>query len=178
MYTRACTDANNCGTTINKPPVGPLALPSLDVNYYRCKVEPIFDRGCAMMGCHGTAASDNTRAFRVFARGRRRNDETVPAMASCLETMPVNLEQAGSGTIMCHGWTAHTDAEWQKNFDSARALMLGITNPDQCDLLAQPVVGGKAHTGVHLFASTADPDYVTIKAWLSGATLPSCDPMN
>jgi hypothetical protein len=56
--------------------------------------------------------------------------------------------------------------------------MVGLTNPDDCDLLAQPLVGGKAHTGVHVFASKSDPDYQTIKAWLGGATLPSCDPQN
>ena len=175
-YTRSCVDVASCGTTANKPDVGPIALPNLDVNYYRCKVEPIFDRGCAMMGCHGTATTDMSRAFRVFARGRRRNSETAPPM--CLESMPVDLDKAGSGTTMCHGWTAHTTAEWQKNYDSARAQMLGLTNPDQSDLLSQPVVGGKAHTGVHVFASTADPDYQTIRAWLTGATLPSCNPMN
>jgi hypothetical protein len=176
MYTRMCSDANNCGTTANKPPVGPIPLPALDVNYYRCKVEPILDRGCSMMACHGTAATDNTRAFRVFARGRRRNDETAQPM--CLETMAVNLDVAGSGTTMCHGWTAHTNAEWQKNYDSSRALLVGLSDPDQSDLLAQPVVGGKAHTGVHVFASKTDPDYVTIRSWLTGATLGSCDPMN
>jgi hypothetical protein len=176
MYIRTCTDTNNCGTTANKPSQGPIPLPALDVNFYRCNVEPILDRGCSMMGCHGTAATDNSRAFRVFARGRRRNEETAQPM--CLETMPVNLDVAGSGTTMCHGWTAHTTAEWQKNYDSARALMVGLTDPDQSDLLAQPVVGGKAHTGVHIFASKTDPDYVTIRSWLTGATLASCDPMN
>ncbi len=175
-YTRTCTDNNNCGTANSKPNEGPIPLPALDMDYYKCKVEPIFDRGCAMMGCHGTAPSDNTRAFRVFARGRRRNSEQVTAM--CLDSGMQNLDK-GDGTIMCYGWRAHTDAEWQANFDSARAFMLGLADPDQSDLLAQPVAGGKAHTGVHLWASKTDPDYVTVKAWLAGAKLgTTCVPWN
>jgi len=174
-YTRVCTDTNGCATSLGKPSEGPVALPSLDMPYYKCKVEPIVDRGCAMMGCHGTSVSDGTRAYRVFARGRRRNSQTVPAM--CLDSGSQNLDK-GTATIMCYGWSGHSDDEWQKNYDSARALMVGVANVDDCDLLSQPVVGGKAHTGVHLFASRTDPDYLTIKAWLMGATLPSCDPMN
>jgi hypothetical protein len=176
QYSRSCADQNRCGTTASEPPTGPTALPALDLDYFKCKVEPVLDRGCAMMGCHGTAVDDNTRAFRVFARGRRRNRQTVPPL--CLDTQPVNLE-TGSGTVMCYGWTAHTAEEWQANFDSARALLLGVQNPDDSDLLAQPVVGGKAHTGVHLFASAADPDYQTLRAWLAGAKLgATCNPMN
>jgi hypothetical protein len=174
-YTRTCSDQNACGTTASKPSEGPVTLPALDMSFYRCKVEPILDRGCAMMGCHGTADGDNARAYRILARGRRRNSQSVPAM--CLDSGTQNLSK-GSGTVMCYGWTAHTTEEWQKNYDSARALMLGVSNPDDSDLLAQPVVGGKAHTGVHLWAGKSDADYQTIKAWLGGATLPSCDPMN
>src|SRR5262245_58160320 len=37
MFTRACTDANACGTTVNKPNEGPVALPDLDMDYYKCK---------------------------------------------------------------------------------------------------------------------------------------------
>jgi len=179
LYSRNCTDNNRCGTTVHKPPVGPIPLPALDLDYFKCKVEPILDRGCAMMDCHGTKASDSSRLFRVFARGRRRNSEMVPPLASCAETTPQNLEQVGSGTIQCHGASAHTATEWQMNFDSARAQMLGFTNPDQSDLLLEPVNGGKSHNGVHLFADKNDPDYVTIKNWLSGAALGAvCDPLN
>ena len=38
-------------------------------------------------------------------------------------------------------------------------------------LLAQPVAGGKAHTGVHLWKDKNDADYKTIASWLTGATL-------
>jgi hypothetical protein len=179
LWSRICVDNNHCGTTLHEPPTGPLPLPSLDLDYFKCKVEPILDRGCAMLGCHGTKASDSTHAFRVFARGRRRNQELVPPIASCGESTPQDLEQTGSGTILCQGATLHTPTEWQMNFDSARSLLLGVPNPDDCDLLAQPVVGGKSHSGVHLFGGKTDPDYVTIRSWLAGAALgTACDPQN
>ncbi len=171
--TRTCTDLNMIGTSECKPPEGPVALPALDMSYFKCNVEPIFDRGCAMMGCHGT---DEGRYFRVYARGRLRNSEIVDRVNSCLETGTVNLQLAGSGTVMCEGWLPHTASEWQKNFDSARSFMLGVTAPEQSELLLQPVVGGRPHVGVHLFTES-DPDYQTIRAWLGGATLPSCDPL-
>src|SRR5207253_266175 len=108
--------------------------------------EPIFDRGCAMMGCHGTTQG---RAFHVFARGRKRNAEVVAQVPTCpVGPQMVDLDKDGSGTVMCVGWSAHTQEEWQQNYDNSRSMMVGITDPEQCDLLAQPVVGGKAHTGV------------------------------
>src|SRR5262245_47161391 len=66
--TRTCTDKNNCGTNNNKPKES-ATLPALDLDYYKCKVEPIFDRGCAHIGCHGT---EQGRALRTYARGRLR----------------------------------------------------------------------------------------------------------
>jgi hypothetical protein len=174
LYTRKCVDAAQCGTTAQKPPEGPVALPELDLDYFKCKVEPILDRGCAMMGCHGTEVG---RAFKIYGRGRLRRNETVPQVYSCpVGPQMVNLQEEGSGTVMCVGWSAHTEGEWQENFDNARSFMIGITDPAQSDLLAQPVIGGKAHEGVHLFAKT-DADYQTIAAWLGGAKLgTTCDP--
>jgi hypothetical protein len=172
LYSRTCTDANDCGTTAGKPPEGPVDLPALDFDYYKCKVEPIFDRGCAFMGCHGT---ETGRAFKVYARGRLRHKEMVKEVCPGEPPM-LDLQANGSATIMCLGWTPHTATEWQSNYDIARSFMLGVTNPDESDLLAQPVVGGKSHAGVHLFAKT-DADYATIKSWLAGAKLGStCNP--
>jgi hypothetical protein len=170
--TRVCTDRNMIGTTECKPPEGPVTLPALDLPYFQCNVQPILDRGCSMMGCHGT---DEGRAFRVYSRGRLRNSEIVDRVDSCLQTGTVDLQEAGSGTVMCEGWLPHTEAEWRKNFDSARSFMLDVAAPEQSELLLQPVVGGRPHVGVHLFTES-DPDYQTIRAWLGGATLPSCDP--
>lgn len=173
-YSRTCSDQNQCGTSALKPPEGPVPLPELDMEFYKCNVEPIFDRGCAMIGCHGTEVG---RAFKVYARGRLRHNETVPQVSSCpIGPQMVNLADEGSGTVMCVGWSPHTEAEWQQNYDNARAFMVGVQNPEDCELLAQPVIGGKAHAGVHLF-SKSDTDYQTILKWLNGTKLGSaCDP--
>jgi hypothetical protein len=174
MSTRQCTDANACGTTALRPPEGPLALPALDLDFYKCNVEPILDGGCAMLGCHG---AEQGRALKIYARGRLRRKETVPQVASCpVGPQMVDLADEGSGTVMCIGWSPHTPGEWQENFDSARSFMIGLTDAEESDLLLQPMYGGKAHAGVHLFAK-GDPDYETIKSWLGGAKLGSaCDP--
>jgi hypothetical protein len=175
-YTRTCTDANNCGATSGEPATGPVALPNLDMAFYKCNVEPIFDRGCAFMNCHGT---ETGRALKVYARGRLRMDAMVPPPSSysCPDNAATVPLKTGIGTDMCEGWFPHTDAEWQSNYDDARSFMVGLdaSTVGQSDLLAQPVYGGKAHAGVHLFKST-DPDYQTIKSWLTGAKLASCDP--
>jgi hypothetical protein len=173
-YTRTCTDADKCGTTADKPPEGPLSLPDLDLDYYKCKVEPIFDRGCAMMGCHGV---ETGRAFKIYARGRLRHKEMVKQVSTCpIGPQTLDLQDNGSATVMCLGWSPHTAAEWQSNYDISRSFMIGITDPDQSDLIAQPIVGGKAHAGVHLFAK-GDADHVTLQAWLGGQKLGStCDP--
>lgn len=166
--TRTCIDANEIGTTVCKPTEGPVTLPALDLEYYKCNVHPIVQRGCSMMACHGTEIG---RAYRVYARGRLRNDEVVNRTGTCIpSTGQVNLREEGTGTVMCEGWLPHTAREWKKNYDSARSFMLDVADPAQSDLLRQPVVGGKPHIEVKLFRTT-DADYLTIHAWLSGATL-------
>ncbi|MBI2894305.1 MAG: hypothetical protein HYY06_12200 [Deltaproteobacteria bacterium] len=168
--TRSCVDRNETGTSECKPPTGPVTLPELDMAFFRCEVEPILDRGCSMMGCHGT-----NRPLRVFSRGRLRNSEVVQRVDSCLKRGEVDLAEAGSATVMCEGWLPHTDAEWKKNFDSARAFLMGVGSPEDSELLRQPVVGGMPHEGVHLF-DRGDADYQTILEWLGGATREECDP--
>ncbi len=164
---RTCTDKNMRGTTLCKPATT-ATLPALDLEAYKCNVEPILDHGCGMLGCHGV---EKGHSFRMYARGRLRNDETVPQVPTC-PGGPVNLAMMGSGTVMCVGWSKHTDAEWQKNFDSARSFMIGVASPDDSELLAEPLAGTYyAHTAVKLFASTTDPKYVAIRAWLAGGTL-------
>jgi hypothetical protein len=166
--TRTCVDRNDTGTTACKPSEGPVTLPALDLDYYKCRVSPIIQRGCAMMGCHGT---ETGRPFRTYARGRLRNDQIVNRTGTCIpQTGQVNLQEAGTGTVMCEGWLPHTAEEWKKNFDSARSFMLGVTDPADSDLLLQPVVGGKPHIEIKLFRDT-DADYATIRDWLGGATL-------
>jgi hypothetical protein len=172
VATRSCMDLHQVGTTKCQP-ASSAALPALDQNKYRCEVEPILDRSCAMLGCHGT---ETGHPLRIYARGRLRNDETVPQVSTCLNPgSPVNLQQQGTGTIMCVGWSAHTATEWQKNFDAARLFLLGTT-PAASALVREPLAGSPlTHSGIKLWSSTADPDYQTILAWLGGATRATCN---
>ncbi len=122
-YARTCTDAAACGTTTQKPSEGPVALPDLDLDYYKCNVEPILDGSCAMLGCHGV---EQGRALEIYARGRLRHKETVVQVSSCpIGPQMLDLAAEATGTVMCVGWSPHTAAEWQENYDSARSFMVG-----------------------------------------------------
>lgn len=179
--TRTCTDSNACGTTALRPPLT-ATLPTLDLNFFKCNVQPVLDAKCSMLGCHGT---ETDRGLRIYARGRLRNSETIPANSPiCVvaNPQPVQLDTDCTASVegVCRN-CGHSAAEWQRNFDSARSFALDSNlqripagQEDSSDLLAQPVVGGKAHSNVHLFQKT-DPDYVLLKQWLSGMTLATCN---
>ena len=176
--TRSCTDGNACGTTEDKP-LEAATLPALDENFYRCNVEPVLDRKCSQMGCHGT---EEGRALRLYARGRLRHaGEPLTAPAGC--AVPVTTDEC-IGSLLCKCRGPKTTTERRKNYDSARAFGLDSTgspiavgSEDTSELISQPVVGGKAHAGIHLFR-TDDADYNAIKDWLGGATLATCNSVN
>jgi hypothetical protein len=174
MATRTCLDAMGCGDNSTKPSVGPLAVPALDRNYYRCNVQPVVDATCSMMGCHGT---DTGRAYRVYARGRWRNSQMVPGAPTCPNSSTLrDLQTEGSGTIMCLGWSRLTAQEWQKNYDNARLFAVGLSSTAGSQLLLEPLGGSAyAHDGIKVFTGT-DARYSALKAWLDGATAPAtCD---
>jgi len=101
----------------------------------------------------------------------------VDNTGTCLKTGQVNLNTEGTGTVMCEGWLPHTPAEWQKNYDSARAFLTQYLTPEETELLLQPTQGtGFQHAGVHPFKKD-DASYTTIKRWLSGEKLGApCNP--
>jgi uncharacterized protein (TIGR03382 family) len=70
---RVCTDKNNLGTTSCKP-AETATLPALDIDMYKCRVQPIFQRGCGMMACHG---NETEHPFRIYSRGRWRNKQKI-----------------------------------------------------------------------------------------------------
>jgi hypothetical protein len=178
--TRVCTDTNNCGTMANKPATT-ATLPALDKSFFECDVEPILDAKCSMMGCHGT---ETGRALRVYSRGKLRDASvplanTPPPPNNCTPT----LLSACIGTNDCHCAGPHAAQEWDRNFDAARGMMLDVNGNlipaaqvATSDLLAQPVVGGKSHAGVHLFKLN-DAEYTVIKNWLTGSTDAGCSPL-
>jgi hypothetical protein len=175
--TRVCTDLHACGTTMDKP-VETATLPALDKNFFQCNVQPILDAKCSMMGCHGT---ETGRALRVYSRGKLR-DANVAAPPANPAGCPVSPLDQCTGTNDCHCAGPHALEEWQRNYDAARGLALDaqgnpipVAQADTSDMIQQPVVGGKSHAGVHLFKAN-DAEYTTIKNWLSGSTLASCNP--
>jgi hypothetical protein len=164
--TRTCTDKNSVGTTTCKP-AETATLPALDLEMYKCEIHPIFQRGCGQLACHG---NETDHEFRIYTRGRWRNNQIVNRTGTCIpQTGTVNLQTAGSGTVMCEGWLPHTAEEWKKNFDSSRSFMLGVTTPADSLLVREPTTGGLPHAQVKLF-TPGDADYQTIVSWLGGAT--------
>jgi hypothetical protein len=128
---------------------------TLDVPYYRCKVQPVLDNGCAQLACHG----DARRAFHVFTRNRLRLDGT-----NTDRNQPL------------------TERELLANFDNAAGF--AAADPDASWLLNKPLDeagGGWFHLGRELFGGddvwlTRDDDgYTTVREWLAGATEdPAC----
>ena len=181
--TRTCTDKSACPAAANKP-AETATLPALDIEFFKCTVQPVFDRKCSQLACHG---SETDRALRIYARGRLRNAETLPVNTpNCNNTTPVPLATQCTGSLEgpCRSCT-HTPTEWQRDFDSARGFALDQNlkqipagQEDSSDLIAQPVVGGKSHANIHLFKS-GDADYTALKQWISGAkyagTCPTLD---
>ncbi len=180
--TRTCADANGCGTTFDMPATS-ATLPSLDFDFYECNVEPILDRGCAHMACHGT---ENGRALRTYHRGRRRIT-TVPSdppseqlheLRACLGNPAVIIPpQDCHGSVECSCWQLpHTPREWIRNFDAARGFAMdasgaALSDMSQSELLRQPEIGGPfQHQDIH-FWRPGDADYQTILSWLEGASL-------
>jgi hypothetical protein len=176
MATRTCLDTNLCGTTCSRPDQGPTALPALNLNYYKCNVQPVMARTCAMVGCHGTV--DPSRPFRLFARGRQRNAENVVVNGMCSQVgqtnIPIFLPNV-SATASCYAAIPLTPTEWQINFDIARAFALGVPAA-QSELLNQPLRtnGSFAHAGIKPWLAT-DAEFITVQSWLNGMTQASCN---
>lgn len=185
--TRTCVDTNNCGTETNRPTEA-ANLPALDENYYRCNVEPIMDRLCSQLGCHGRepdlANGDPGRGLRIYHRGRLRiTGEIIQGEPGCLNQPDQNSEDC-IGSVECACWTRpHTPTEWQRNYDAARGFALDaggapLMDATTSELLAQPLKGGGLpHAGIKVW-NPSDANYQTIQAWLEGATLGNCGTTN
>ncbi len=129
----------------------------LDEPYFRCRVQPVLTKTCAMFACHGADGTSGTanRYFRLYGRSRLRWPDTPEAMRNSMMTAQ----------------------ERTANFVAARALV-DVNNPDQSVLLQKPLdqqAGGWFHRGAELygqgdvFLSTDDPDYRVLSAWVRGA---------
>src|SRR4051812_33222713 len=99
--TRTCMDSRACGTTLQKP-VESATLPALDLNFYKCQVEPIFDTKCSQLACHGT---ETERALRIYSRGRLRNAAETFTETGCLAAGTMRPAANCIGSIECICWT-------------------------------------------------------------------------
>ncbi len=138
--------ASACRTDLEAP----VAPPALDEAWFRCRVQPVLAKSCAMHACHG----DGRRYFRVFARNRLRLDATGEAQRNA----PL------------------TAAERTANFDSAVALV-DPADPEASMLLRKPLapaLGGYYHRGAELFGGgdvwtdEQDPDLAAVRDWIHG----------
>jgi hypothetical protein len=128
---------------------GPVADPAAKLNEttFRCKVEPILARQCSFNACHGNAGSP----LRIYTPGKLR------------ASPPANIDEAIAPL---------TDAEQHANFESAAGFNYGIATVDDNWLLRKPLTpaeGGYSHKGGVIFTGGGDPQYATIRAWLTGA---------
>ncbi len=130
----------------------PLRLASPDLTRFANEAYPVLLRDCGFPACHG--ATD--RFFRVFGPGRSR---FMPAMNADPGDPP-------------------TSDEINQSYERARS-MIDAKDPARSLILRKSlasVAGGAGHKGVDLlgrnvYASTAEPNYQVLRAWVLG--LPS-----
>ena len=103
-------------------------------------------RQCSYAACHGQAGT----ALRVYAPGGLR---AMP---------PATLDEQNNPL---------TAAEEHANFTSASGFAVTAPNVDDNFLLKKPLpssAGGFEHSGGAIYSGTSDPQYMAIRAWLSG----------
>jgi hypothetical protein len=133
-----------CSAVENEPVGAPSA--ALDEKVFRCNVEPVLIRQCSYSACHGIAEAP----LRVYSPGKLRATPS-PDLDAAIAPL--------------------TDAEHHANFQSAAGFAFGVATIDDNFLLRKPLPsadGGYEHKGGAIWASTQDPQYVAIRAWLGG----------
>jgi hypothetical protein len=127
------------------PDPAPFQLAQPNVAQFADQAYPVLLRDCGFPGCHG--AMD--RFFRVFGPGRTRLSATADP------SDPASAE------------------EIQHSYDRARS-MIDPGKPAYSLLLRKPLAsdaGGAGHKGDdalgrNVYASTQDPNYQTLRAWV------------
>lgn len=143
------------------PPVAP---PALDFGYFVCAVQPILDRECSAPACHGTPA----RGLQILSPSRMRMAAEYPKARADLSGEEIELG--------IH--PALTDAELSFNYEQCRAFAVAHAPTETSQLLSRPLAvaaGGLYHEARgDIFSSREDDGYLTLEAWLGGATEASC----
>ncbi len=123
-------------------PKASLSASDLDVGYFECQIQPIFDRSCAFTACHG----DPGRALFTYSMSKRRI---------------VDLELIGE---------VLTDKELCWNF--YRASSFATADPEASQLITKPATlgseGSQYHEGNYLFGAL-DSETRCLTSWMGGA---------
>jgi hypothetical protein len=137
----------------------PAPATSLDVDYFRCNVQPVLAARCAFPACHGSAR----RPLSIYAPGRMRFE-----VGWDRPTEAITQPELDSNYAIASGFTT-------------------TTATGQPWLLAKPLApaaGGYYHRASDLFGdedvflATSDPGYQLLANWIAGQTAPAtCTPI-
>ncbi len=137
LFSAACAQA---------PP--PPNLEGLDVAYFQCNVQPIFDRSCAFPKCHGNPG----RPLFLYSASKTRIElDTLLGEPLTSKEICANYYRAAA--------FARTDYESQL-----------ITKPSTLDALSS-----QYHEGNYLFGP-GDPQADCLEQWMEGAAQVGTDP--
>ena len=128
-------------------PADPSELPPADFALFADTVQPVYANRCANPSCHGSA----DRPLALYAAWQYRIDS-----ADLWSPPPIS------------------DVELEANFDRSRALLVGLTDPGDSQLLRRPLdpdAGGADHAGGVQFGDDTDADYLAIEAWIEDALM-------
>lgn len=115
-----------------------------DIEAFAADVQPVFDRSCASLDCHG----DPGRAMRLYSiDGLRARDDLRAATELTAEELVANAR----AVVGIDPDPMPLETHW------------ALTKP------LAVAAGGIAHEGGELWRSTADADYQAVLRWLSAA---------
>jgi hypothetical protein len=131
----------------------PRGVAALDEASFRCAIEPIFQRECIFLGCHGREAMP----FRLYGVGALR----------------ITGGQTSAGRAQ-----ALTDKEHHANFLAAQGQSFHVRAEDNQLVLKclPPAAGGYAHIGGAIWTGKDDPRVQLLEQWLAGQALPCSVP--
>jgi hypothetical protein len=139
--------ATGCAAELDAPE----PAPALDVDAFRCTVQPVIAARCAFAECHASAR----RPFRTYAVGRMRYAVGWDRLEEPL-----------------------TETELTANYEAARNFALGA-EPLLLYKPLDARAGGYYHRGADLygeddvFVTADDPGYRAIADWIAGGDAPA-----
>ena len=123
-----------------------LPYPEPDYDEYVANVQPIVERSCSNLGCHG----DLGRRLTFYTVEYLRAEPAVPGA-------PLDPDRLTTAEL---GW----------NYDSLRARLIDEESADEARVLLKnldPEAGGIVHAdGEVVWYATDAPDYVAFRAWI------------